>query len=153
MQEAEHLKAEGNQCFKQKLYNKAVYFYTQALDLDPDNAVILANRAQVYLNLHKHEKAYMDTCGALQSDPGNKKAMFRKAVALSKLGLKGWARTELQRCVQANPENSEAQELLKSLQKEADASVVELTVFQRPEPLQSQQPLLKKELEEAGKRQ
>jgi len=53
MQEAEHLKAKGNQCFKQKLYNKAVYFYTQALDLDPDNAVILANRAQVYLNLHK----------------------------------------------------------------------------------------------------
>lgn len=50
--EAEALKNEGNEHFKQKRFNKAVYCYSQALEKEV-NPVLLSNRAQAYLKLER----------------------------------------------------------------------------------------------------
>lgn len=46
------LKIQGNECFKEKRFYKAIDFYTKALNEYP-SSIILSNRAQAYLNLHK----------------------------------------------------------------------------------------------------
>jgi hypothetical protein len=50
--EAEALKLEGNEHFKQKRFNKAVYCYTQALEKEV-TPILLSNRAQTYLKLER----------------------------------------------------------------------------------------------------
>lgn len=44
---------QGNQLFKEGKYESAVERYTQALQLDPDSPVILANRAMALLKLSR----------------------------------------------------------------------------------------------------
>lgn len=50
--EAVRLKTLGNECFKDKRYNKAIDYYTKSLD-NEINSIVLSNRAQAYLNLKK----------------------------------------------------------------------------------------------------
>ena len=45
IEEAEKLKAEANECFKHEKYGAAVELYTQAINLNPNNAVYYANRS------------------------------------------------------------------------------------------------------------
>lgn len=49
------LKEEANECFRRKLFNKAVLLYTRAIEIDPSSSVLWSNRAQAYLNLHRWE--------------------------------------------------------------------------------------------------
>jgi tetratricopeptide (TPR) repeat protein len=50
--EAEALRLEGNEHFKQKRFNKAVHCYSQALDIEV-TPLMLSNRAQAYLNMER----------------------------------------------------------------------------------------------------
>nr|CAD2208246.1 unnamed protein product [Meloidogyne enterolobii] len=113
---SEQLKIKGNECFKQKLYNKSIHFYTLAIESNPENSILWSNRAQTYLNLHKPEKAYMDACGALQKE-FNSKSLFRRAIALNKIGLNKKAYFDLKRCFELNKENKEIKELIKNLKE------------------------------------
>ncbi|KAF7638601.1 GOLD domain-containing protein [Meloidogyne graminicola] len=148
---SEQLKIKGNECFKQKLYNKSIHFYTLAIEANPENSVIWSNRAQAYLNLHKPEKAYMDACGSLQKEL-NSKALFRRSIALNKLGLNQHSLNDLNKCLKINKENNkEIKELIKNLLEKKNLNIVDLTVFQKPEQLQSKNPLIKMELKEINK--
>ncbi|KAL3102021.1 hypothetical protein niasHS_003430 [Heterodera schachtii] len=139
------LKEEANECFRRKLFNKAVLLYTRAIEIDPSSSVLWSNRAQAYLNLHRPEKAYMDACGALKREANNSKALFRRALALNRMGLKGRAREDASRCAKlVGGGDSGLKELLDTLRDENDASLIDLTVFHRPEALQSQRLLTKK---------
>ncbi|KAH7728318.1 RNA polymerase Rpc34 subunit family protein [Aphelenchoides avenae] len=141
-EQAEQLKKRGNECFKQKRYHNALRFYSEALELDV-NPVILANRAQAYLNIGKLEKAYVDADAAVCLDASNLKALYRRAYALSGLGLYSRARSDLERCVKIDPSNADAEKLLESLKGKADKSPVDVTTFVKAEPLQSRVPLQK----------
>lgn len=54
-------KEQGNEAFKQKDYNSAIKFYSQALETTPADHTILGNRAAAYHNLGKYAEAEADS--------------------------------------------------------------------------------------------
>lgn len=53
LQEAQYLKEKGNEWFKKRQFDKAVDLYSQAIECDPNEPIIYANRAQAYLKLRR----------------------------------------------------------------------------------------------------
>ncbi|KAI1718656.1 serine/threonine-protein phosphatase 5 [Ditylenchus destructor] len=125
--EAELLRQRGNDFFKKRLYNNAIDCYSRALDMHV-SSVVLSNRAQAFLNLHKFEKAYIDANESLAVDPNNVKALYQK-------------------CVSKDPQNLEAKKLFESLKNAVDKDVVDVTCFQKSESIQSKSPLIKKHIQ------
>ena len=48
-----HFSNKGNDHFKEGKYEQAVICYTEAMNLDPSDAILPANRAIAYLKLNK----------------------------------------------------------------------------------------------------
>ena len=64
-----NLKIEGNEFFNIKQYEESIKKYTEAIQLDPDNATIHANRAAAYSKLEQHTHALEDCNTAITLDP------------------------------------------------------------------------------------
>lgn len=60
MSTAEELKQKGNAAFSAKEFDKAIDFFTQAIEADPTNAVYNSNRSGCYASLENFEKALED---------------------------------------------------------------------------------------------
>jgi len=82
--DSEKLKKQGNNFFAVGCYSQAAMIYTEAIDLQPDNAVLYCNRAMAYLKQGMPEKALEDADLSLKIDfrVENIKAYWRKAQAL-----------------------------------------------------------------------
>ena len=74
----------GNEQFKAKNYDKAVEFYTEALEEVNDHTV-LGNRAMAYINLGKFEMALSDADECIKIKPDWGKGYHRKGTALHKM--------------------------------------------------------------------
>ncbi|CAJ0601194.1 unnamed protein product [Cylicocyclus nassatus] len=133
--EALKLKEEGNTCFREKRYHKAIELYTQSLQLE-QSATVLANRAQSYLNLEEWAKALMDCNRALELDSKMGKVLYRRAHALEKVGLKASARKDLERCLKVAP-NSAAETMLKNLANQSDAEVIVVPCVEKGDEIRS----------------
>jgi small glutamine-rich tetratricopeptide repeat-containing protein alpha len=83
---ADALKGQGNVAMQQKDYNKAIDFYTQALELQPLNPIYLSNRAAAFSGAMKHEEAKSDAEMAVAADPKFAKAWSRLGLAKFALG-------------------------------------------------------------------
>lgn len=81
-QQAEALKAKGNASFQGKAYQKAVEYYTEALNLVPDGEVYLSNRSAAQLAAGFLEKAEEDAQKCLEVAPSWPKAYIRLGDAL-----------------------------------------------------------------------
>jgi small glutamine-rich tetratricopeptide repeat-containing protein alpha len=84
--EAEALKSKGNAAMAQKDYKSAVDLYTQALALNPRNAVFLSNRAAAHSAAKDHASARADADAAVTLDPTYTKAWSRLGLARFALG-------------------------------------------------------------------
>lgn len=84
--QAESLKSKGNAAMAQKDYPTAIDFYTQALTLNPGNAVYLSNRAAAHSAARDHESARADAEAAVAIDPKYTKAWSRLGLARFALG-------------------------------------------------------------------
>lgn len=82
--DSEKLKSQGNQFFSLGLYEQASMMYSEALDLQPKNAVLFCNRSMAYLKLGLADQALEDAekSLAIDSEASNIKAYWRKAQAL-----------------------------------------------------------------------
>eukprot|EP00064_Thunnus_orientalis_P001218 superscaffoldBa00000081_g1220 len=112
------LKEEGNTLFKAGDMQGAVCCYTKALklsDSQTERAVLHRNRSACYLKLEDYSKAEADSSKALDTDPGDVKARFRRAQAFQKLGRLDQAFLDAQRCAQMEPKNKAFQDLLRQL--------------------------------------
>lgn len=85
-EEAETLKGQGNAAMQQKDYQKAIEFYTKALDIVPLNPIYLSNRAAAYSGALQHDKAVEDAEMAVAADPKYSKAWSRLGLAKYALG-------------------------------------------------------------------
>jgi tetratricopeptide (TPR) repeat protein len=133
VEECEQLKARGNEAFGAGEYGQAILHYSLCLDKaqelpdasDDDNItthkksplfprdIIYSNRAAAFLKLGQHEKAEADAVKALQINPSNVKANFRKGLALHASGQYKEALPVLAAASKIEPNNKQIQQALK----------------------------------------
>ncbi|MGH0186123.1 UNVERIFIED_CONTAM: hypothetical protein FKN15_020803 [Acipenser sinensis] len=124
------LREEGNCLFKNRDFQGALSCYTKALklsDTQSECAVLHRNRAACYLKLEDYSKAESDASKALDSDPGDVKARFRRSQALQKLGRLDQAFKDIQRCAQLEPKNMTFQDSLRQLGAQIQDKVQQLS--------------------------
>ncbi|KIH53332.1 tetratricopeptide repeat protein [Ancylostoma duodenale] len=134
-EEALRLKEEGNVCFREKRYHKAVELYTQSLQVQ-QSATVLANRAQSHLNLEQWAKAIMDCNRALEIDSKMEKVLYRRAQALEKIGLKASAHKDLKRCLEIAP-SSAVKAMIEKLADKLDAEVIDIPCVEKGDEIRS----------------
>nr|CCC93646.1 unnamed protein product [Trypanosoma congolense IL3000] len=83
---SEALRDEGNKAFKSGAFHDAIKFYSQAIELDPNEAALLSNRSASYIKVKEFRKAAADAEGAIASDRTFAKAYSRLHNALCHLG-------------------------------------------------------------------
>ncbi|XP_033336543.2 tetratricopeptide repeat protein 12 [Megalopta genalis] len=76
---AETLKRIGNGAFKEGNYEKAVTYYSKAIEQRKDSSVLWNNRALAYMNLGLYKKALSDCEWALKVHDANIKALLNIA--------------------------------------------------------------------------
>lgn len=102
---AEEMKEKGNNFMKNSQVEDALKAYTEALALDPTNAIIYCNRAAAYSKLNQHDLAAKDCEIALAFDGSYAKAYGRYGLALHGLGMLKEAKESLEKAVSLDPEN------------------------------------------------
>ncbi|KAJ7275467.1 hypothetical protein B0H12DRAFT_1227952 [Mycena haematopus] len=75
--QAEKLKQSGNTLMSSKQYDQAIEAYTQAIAVDPTNAIYYSNRAAAYSSKGDHLSAVGDAEQAIKIDPNFVKAYHR----------------------------------------------------------------------------
>jgi tetratricopeptide (TPR) repeat protein len=86
------VKEKGNLYFKKGKFLKAVNCYTKSIELDRTTPIPLVNRALCYIKLNKFDLAIKDCTKALEIDPKNVKASWRRGIALRAIGQSGDAK-------------------------------------------------------------
>lgn len=105
---AEMAKEKGNQAFKEKQWQKAISFYTEAIKLDGSNATYYSNRAAAYLELGSFVQAEGDCTKAINLDKKNVKALLRRGTAREMLGYYREATDDFRYALVLEPTNKRA---------------------------------------------
>ena len=115
-------KNRGNAKFKEKDYEGAVQAFSEAIALDPSNAVLYSNRSGAYLAMSHVSKAFKDAEEAVRLDPTWPKALARRATAEHALTRFITAQATWRKALQLDPGN-EAYE--KALQAAKDGEALQ----------------------------
>lgn len=103
---AEEFKNKGNIHMKNSEYNEAVKEYTNAIELNPNNAIYFCNRAAAYSKLEQHTAAIEDCKQAITLDPSYGKAYGRLGIAFSNLNKYEEARVAYENALKYDPGNT-----------------------------------------------
>ncbi|SAL95053.1 hypothetical protein [Absidia glauca] len=98
-------KEKGNACFQQQQFQQAIRHYSEAIELDPTNAIYFVNRAMAHLKLKNYLQAEQDCTKCLELQPTHVKALWRRGIALRALGRSKEARKDFERALQIEPGN------------------------------------------------
>lgn len=115
---AEDLKEAGNDLFKVGDYQASLDAYTAALELDPDaklKAILYRNRAMVRLKTEDFEGAECDCDRAIEIEPGDAKALYRRALAREKLDKVGSAFKDAKEALRLQPGDKVVEVLCENL--------------------------------------
>ena len=87
-----YLRLKGNEAYKMKEYESAIFSYSKAIEISKSHAVkpedisvLYSNRSQCYLKLNKSLDALRDTEECVKSNPRSHKGFFRRALAMKML--------------------------------------------------------------------
>ncbi|XP_065063184.1 sperm-associated antigen 1-like [Rhopilema esculentum] len=105
----------GNKCALDGNFQEAAAHYSHCIDLFPEEATSLTNRALCYLKLNKLKKAENDCTKALDSQPDNIKALFRRALARKTPGKYKEALQDLTALLKLDPQNGAAKKELETI--------------------------------------
>lgn len=105
IEKAEKLKDEGNNYMKEQNYEAALDCYSQAVELDPNNAVYYCNRAAAHSQLGRHSDAITDCEKAISIDARYSKAYGRMGRALAAMNKYKEAIGSYQKALDLDPEN------------------------------------------------
>ena len=70
-QQAIDFKNKGNEAFKAHKYEEAIQFFTQAIQLNPNDHVFYSNRSGAYLNNKQYQEALNDAESCIKYCPLN----------------------------------------------------------------------------------
>ncbi|XP_041436476.1 small glutamine-rich tetratricopeptide repeat-containing protein beta isoform X2 [Xenopus laevis] len=104
-EKAEQLKDEGNAFMKEQNYDAAVDCYSQAIELDPSNAVYYCNRAAAQSQRGKHSESVRDCEKAISIDAKYSKAYGRMGRALVAMSRYKEAIESYQKALDLDPQN------------------------------------------------
>jgi len=105
---AEVLKGKANEFFKSEKYPQAIDLYTQAIEINPNNAVYYANRSISYLRSECFGYALADASKAIETDKAYLKAYYRRAAAYMSLGKYKLALKDYEGVFKARPNDKDA---------------------------------------------
>ncbi|KAM4052141.1 small glutamine-rich tetratricopeptide repeat-containing protein beta isoform 1-T2 [Anomaloglossus baeobatrachus] len=113
IEKAEQLKDEGNNYMKEQNYEAALDCYSQAIELDPNNAVYYCNRAAAHSQLGHHSDAISDCEKAISIDTKYSKAYGRMGRALAAMNKYKEAISSYHKALDLDPENESYKSYLK----------------------------------------
>ena len=100
---ADTFKRIGNGAFKEENYEKAVTYYSKAIEQRKDSSVLWNNRALSYIHLGLFEKALADFEWALKVSDTNLKALLNSAKCYKHLGNQIKCKEYIQLARERNP--------------------------------------------------
>lgn len=116
VRQAKEKKTAGNEAFASGEHMQAGVFYTQAIDLAPNDhelvCVCLANRAACNLKLGRLEEAHDDAVACVTLNPKYTKGWFRKGIALHAMKKYGPAIEALSEADKLEPKNKQISEAI-----------------------------------------
>ncbi|KAI3956107.1 hypothetical protein MKW98_027421 [Papaver atlanticum] len=108
-------KSRGTSAFQRKKYWLAVYWYTEALGIKPDDAAVLSNRSLCYVYLNKGDLAFEDATQCVLARPDWPKAYYRAGVALKMLNKLDDAADAFFRGLILDPKNKELEKAFREV--------------------------------------
>ncbi|XP_034384847.1 sperm-associated antigen 1-like isoform X2 [Cyclopterus lumpus] len=109
-------KNKGNEAFRANDYEEAVAYYSRSLSIKPTVAAY-NNRAQAEIKLKHWHKAMSDCRRVLELEPGNMKALQRRATVYNHMGNFRMAAEDLRMVLREEPQNAAATQLLSETEK------------------------------------
>ncbi|XP_052016675.1 sperm-associated antigen 1 isoform X2 [Apodemus sylvaticus] len=110
-------KGKGNEAFYSGDYEEAVMYYTRSLSALP-TAIAYNNRAQAEIKLQRWSSALEDCEKALELEPGNIKALLRRATTYKHQNKPQEAADDLRRVLQVEPDNDLAKKTLSEVERD-----------------------------------
>lgn len=121
-EKAEALKNDGNSKLASRQFNEAIALYSEAISLNPRNAIYYSNRAAAYSHIGEHQKAISDCNAAIKLDPKYSKAYSRLGLAYFSLGkYREAVEFGYRKALELEPNNATARESLAA----AEAKIAE----------------------------
>ncbi|CAO2814590.1 unnamed protein product [Amaranthus hypochondriacus] len=114
---AEELKSLANEAFKDHKYSQAIDLYSQAIELNNQNAVYWANRAFAHTKLEEYGSAIHDATKAIEIDSKYSKGYYRRGAALLAMGKFKEALKDFQQVKRLCPNDPDAAKKLKECEK------------------------------------
>ncbi|XP_057526802.1 serine/threonine-protein phosphatase 5-like isoform X2 [Amaranthus tricolor] len=114
---AEELKSLANGAFKAHKYSQAIDLYSQAIELNNENAVYWANRSFAHTKLEEYGSAIHDATKAIEIDSKYSKGYYRRGAALLAMGKFKEALKDFQQVKRLCPNDPDAAKKLKECEK------------------------------------
>lgn len=114
---AEEIKLLANEAFKAHKYSQAIDLYSQALEINSENAVYWANRAFAHTKLEEYGSAIQDASKAVEIDPKYSKGYYRRGAAYLAMGKFKEALKDFQQVKKICPNDPDASKKLKECEK------------------------------------
>ncbi|XP_028385531.1 serine/threonine-protein phosphatase 5 isoform X1 [Phyllostomus discolor] len=108
LKRAEELKTQANDYFKAKDYENAIKFYSQAIELNPSNAIYYGNRSLAYLRTECYGYALADATRAIEIDKKYIKGYYRRAASNMALGKFRAALRDYETVMKVKPHDKDA---------------------------------------------
>ncbi|KAM7262082.1 hypothetical protein ACFE04_021159 [Oxalis oulophora] len=114
---AEKFKLQANEAFKAHKYAQAIDLYSQAIEIDSENAIYYANRSFAHAKLEEYGSAVQDATTAIQIDPNYSKGYYRRGAAYLAMAKFKEALKDFQQVKKICPNDPDATKKLKECEK------------------------------------
>ncbi|XP_050935581.1 serine/threonine-protein phosphatase 5-like isoform X4 [Cucumis melo] len=115
--QAEKIKCRANKAFTAHKYAQAIDLYTQAIELNNQNAIYWANRAFARIKLEEYGSALEDASKAIEVNPRYSKGYYRRGAAYLAMGKFKEALKDFQQLKKMCPNDPDTIRKLKECEK------------------------------------